>query len=86
MAHRFSFDVSGDPSAALAKAEAAVREAGGTFAGNANGGSFSGKTPIGEVKGTYSVAAGRVTIEITEKPFLAPKAMIEAKIRGFFGA
>lgn len=86
MNHRFSFDVPGDPAAALAKAQAAVKEGGGTFSGDATGGTFSGPTPVGDVKGTYQVAGGHVTIEITEKPFLAPKALVESKIRGFFGA
>ena len=86
MAHTFSFDVSGDPAAALAKAQTAVRSAGGTFTGDAAAGSFSGKTPAGEVKGTYKVNAGRVTVDVTDKPFLVPKAMVESKVRELFGA
>ena len=86
MAHTFSFDVPGDPATALARAEAAVRGAGGTFSGDAAAGAFSGKTPAGQVKGAYRVQGGRATIEILEKPFLVPKALVESKIRELFGA
>ncbi len=86
MAHTFSFDVPGDPAAALAKASSLVKEAGGTFTGDATAGTFSGKTPAGDVKGTYRASDGRVTVEITDKPFIVPKAVVESKVKGFFGA
>ena len=86
MAHSFSFDLPGDPAAAVAKAGTIVRDAGGTFSGDASAGSFAGKTPVGEVKGVYRGSGGRVTVEITGKPFVVPKSMAESKIREFFGA
>jgi hypothetical protein len=86
MAHTFSFDLPGDPATALKVASSAVTSAGGTFSGDANAGSFSGKTPVGAVKGNYQVAGRRVTIDITDQPFVVPKAMIESKVREFFGA
>ena len=86
MAHSFAFDLPGDPAAALAKASSLVKGAGGTFAGDADAGSFAGKTPVGEVKGTYRVAGSRVSVTITDKPFVVPKSVVESKVKGFFGA
>ena len=86
MAHTFSFDLPGDPAAALAKASSLVTGAGGAFAGDAAAGSFAGQTPVGEVKGTYRVAGKTVSVTVTDKPFVLPKAVVEAKVKGFFGA
>ena len=86
MAHSFSFELPGDPQSAVTKAGTLVRQAGGTFSGDANGGSFTGKTPVGEVRGDYRTAGKTVTVEITHKPFIVPKATVESKIREFFGA
>ena len=86
MAQSFSFDLPGDPQAAVTKAGILVRQAGGTFSGGVDGGSFTGKTPVGEVKGNYRTAGNTVTVEITDKPFIVPKTTVESKIREFFGA
>jgi hypothetical protein len=86
MANAFTFDVPGDLAAALAKARQEVTAAGGTFSGDLQAGSFSGKTPLGAVKGTYTAAGRSVTVTITEKPWLVPAGTIEATIREYFGA
>lgn len=86
MAHTFSFDVPDDAATALAKASSLVKGAGGSFAGDENGGTFAGKTPAGDVKGRYQVAGKTVTIEITDKPFIVPKTLVESKVKEFFGA
>lgn len=86
MAHKFSFDLPGDPASVLAKASSAVTAGGGTLSRDANVGSFSGRTPMGEVKGNYRVSGKTVTIEVTDKPFVVPKSVVELKVRGFFGA
>lgn len=86
MAHTFSFDVPDGAETALAKASSLVTSAGGSFAGDTNGGTFAGKTPVGDVKGRYQVAGKTVTIEITDKPFIVPKTLVETKVKEFFGA
>jgi hypothetical protein len=58
---------------------------GGTFSGDTQQGQFSGVTPIGNVKGKYTVTANNeIDVEITDKPFLAPMTIIEDKIRNYF--
>ena len=84
MAHIFSFDLP-DADAALEKASTSVQAAGGTFTGDTLAGTFSGKTPVGQVKGSYRVAGRVVTVTITDKPFVLSKALVESKVRSFFG-
>jgi hypothetical protein len=85
MAHIFSFDLPDDATAALAKASTTVQEAGGSFSGDMLAGTFAGKTPVGQVKGSYRVAGRMVTVTITDKPFVLSKSLVESKVRSFFG-
>jgi hypothetical protein len=68
----------------LALVEQALRVQGGQFKGNEESGEFSGKTPLGEVRGEYRVQDGQIQIRIVRKPTMVPMAMIEKEIRGFF--
>lgn len=51
-----------------------------------NGGSVyeSGRFSISGVEGRYSFSDGVLTINVTDKPFLATWGMIESKINQFF--
>lgn len=86
MANSFTFEVPDELSAALAKAKQEVVAVGGSFTGDLQSGAFAGTTPLGTVKGTYIAAGQRVTVTLTEKPWLVPTGAIEAKVRAYFGA
>jgi hypothetical protein len=82
---RFTVASSGDLNATLARVEKTITSKGGSFSGDTKEGQFSGVTPIGNVKGKYTVTANNdIDITITDKPFLAPMSVIENKIRDYF--
>ncbi|MFL5330129.1 MAG: hypothetical protein ACJ8C4_14605 [Gemmataceae bacterium] len=82
----FQITVTGDLQSAFDRAKSQITAAGGTFTGNANGGSFSGQVPVmGSIAGQYTVSGNVVTVTITDKPFLVPCATIEKKVREYFG-
>ncbi|MEO5341957.1 MAG: hypothetical protein H7842_01230 [Gammaproteobacteria bacterium SHHR-1] len=68
----------------LARVERAVLDQGGQFQGDSRAGTFSGKTPLGEVQGEYRVSDGQICIRILRKPSMVPLGMIEKQIRAFF--
>lgn len=68
------------PAAELLKeAKAAAAANGLSFEGNEQRGSFSSVSP--RVKGTYSVKDGVLTVQMTEKPWFVPEALIEVQLR-----
>lgn len=82
---RFTVASNGDLSATLERVEKTITGKGGSFSGDTRQGQFSGVTPIGNVKGKYTVTANNdIDITITDKPFLAPMSVIENKIRDYF--
>ena len=86
MAHFFTIPVSGPISVTLGKVGSEITCSGGSFEGNEACGTFSGKTPLGFIKGEYCcLSANEIKITIVEKPFLVPYSVIEAKIREYFG-
>jgi hypothetical protein len=86
MAHSFTISVSRPISLILGKVGSEITCGGGTFEGVESCGTFSGKTPLGFIKGEYCcISPGEIKITITEKPFLVPYGMIESKIREYFG-
>lgn len=79
MSHKFSFEVTNvDQSLSNVKSE--MLKAGHKFNGDSSKGSFSG----GGVEGDYQIAGNTVTVNITKKPFVAPKSLIEKKIKEYF--
>jgi|JI8StandDraft_1071087.scaffolds.fasta_scaffold377855_1 hypothetical protein len=85
MAHKFTVSPSDDLAATLKRVENTITGKGGQFSGNTSEGHFAGTTPIGMVKGKYVVRNGKdIEITITDKPFIAPLAIIETKIRDYF--
>ena len=82
---RFTVASNGDLTATLERVEKTITSKGGSFTGDTTQGQFSGVTPVGNVKGKYTVNANKdIEITITDKPFIAPMSIIENKIRDYF--
>jgi len=77
----FSFEINRpeDIGKTLASVERTVRGGGGSFSGNEQNGSFSGKG----VDGKYSVG-DKITITITKKPMFASDSMVKSAISDYF--
>jgi hypothetical protein len=85
----FTVTVSGDLGATLDRVKRQIVDAGGTFDGNTEAGSFSGSVAlVGSFEGEYTASGSDVTITITKKPWnpLASCDRIESKIRDYFAA
>lgn len=72
-----------DLNADLDRIRKEIEKAGGIFQGDSNKGTIAVKTPFGEVAGTYNIRGGLAQIEITDKPFLVSRSMIESKIKAY---
>ncbi|PTQ88197.1 hypothetical protein [Agitococcus lubricus] len=82
---RFTITPNDNLEATLARVKQTITSKGGSFAGDTQQGQFSGSTPVGFVKGKYTVNANQtIEIVITDKPFIAPMMIIEEKIRNYF--
>ncbi len=82
---KFTISPKDELSATLERVKNTITSKGGTFSGDIKTGQFSGVTPVGKVKGIYTVTASNdIDIEITDKPFIAPMSIIENKIRDYF--
>lgn len=84
MAHKITVSPKDDLQTTLKRVETTITNKGGQFAGDTSSGTFAGVTPIGMVKGKYLVRGNDIEITITDKPFLAPQAIIDGKIRDYF--
>jgi hypothetical protein len=89
MASSFHLDFPGTSADFVVNANKAITHQGGIFKGNTQTGTFSIKTPIGAVKGTYNVLDSledktKVAITITQKPLLVPISKIQQVIQGYF--
>lgn len=58
--------------------------AGGTFQGDAAAGTFGVSTPLGDIRGTYTIEQSVIHVSIATKPFLVSCGMIEKQLRGYF--
>ena len=82
---RFTITPKDSLEATLDRVKTTITNKGGSFSGDTQEGQFAGVTPIGMVKGKYTVTANNnIEIAITDKPFLAPMGIIEGKIRDYF--
>jgi hypothetical protein len=80
----FSIPFSGTAADIKSKAEDAIVKAGGSFAGDTISGNFSVPTPLGEIKGTYTMDnTSPINIKISEKPFFISCKIIEDKLSGY---
>jgi hypothetical protein len=72
----FSIPFSGSAQDVFSKAKAAVEKQGGSFNGDANGGSFSINV-FGAISGSYTVSGNQLNIVIEDKPMMIPCGAIE---------
>jgi hypothetical protein len=80
---QFQIKMSGDLEEKVKQARRIAAEHGVTFIGDSRKGKFSGRIMGGKLIGTYQVENGVLTVNITEKPFLATWSMVEGQIMGF---
>ena len=80
----FSISFSGNPDDVLNKAKIAVEKQGGTFSGDANGGSFSINV-FGAISGSYTVSGNQLNIIIEDKPMMIPCGAIENVLKNQIG-
>lgn len=66
------------------RARAAAAKEGGTITGNEQSGNFNGKTPLGEIAGTYTVNSGVLNVTINKKPMLVPQGAITSALDEYF--
>ena len=81
----FSIDFKGSAEDLVAKMKKAIEDAGGTFSGDTQSGSFSVKTPVGKIAGTYTISGQTIHITITEKPWIVSCSKIEEAIKKYMG-
>jgi hypothetical protein len=82
----FSIPFNSSPEALAAKAKQAISGAGGNFQGDSTAGNFDVSTPLGDIRGSYTIQGPSIMVTITSKPFLVSCGMIEKQLRGYFEA
>ena len=76
----FTIPISGAPDQVLNRAKAAIEKQGGTFSGDAGGGTFS-LNVFGNISGSYTVSGNQLNVVIEEKPIMIPCAAIESALK-----
>ncbi len=80
----FSIPFSGSAEEVHNKARAAVEKQGGSFNGDASGGSFSINV-FGTISGSYTVSGSQLNIVIEDKPMMIPCGAIENVLKSQIG-
>lgn len=80
---QFSIEFSGAAEELLQKAKDGITQARGSFEGDTSQGSFKVPTPLGEIKGAYTIEASVITITVGDKPMLLGCGRIESELRKF---
>jgi hypothetical protein len=80
----FSIGFSGSPEDVFNRAKSAVEKQGGSFSGDATGGSFSIQV-FGTISGSYTVSGQELNIVIEDKPMMIPCAAIENALKSQIG-
>ncbi len=80
---QFSIEFSGAAEELLQKAKDGITRAKGSFDGDASQGSFKVPTPLGDIKGNYTIDASVITIAVADKPMLLGCGRIESELRKF---
>jgi len=68
------------------KAKTGITNAGGTFNGNTESGSYTVPSPIGEIAGNYNVAGSSIMFEIISKPMFLGCDRIESELRKYLSS
>jgi hypothetical protein len=85
MAHSFTITLADEISSLIGKIRSEITGAGGRFEGNAEYGSFDGKSILGTIKGEYRcITRNEIEITITHKPLIVPYGRIESEIKQYF--
>jgi hypothetical protein len=66
------------------KARHAIVRAGGIFQGDFTAGTFDVSTPLGTIRGSYSIQQSVIYVVIHSKPFLVSCGLIEKQLRSYF--
>jgi hypothetical protein len=80
----FSIPFTITPAEVATKAKAAITNAGGQFVGNEQSGGFHLATPMGTVRGSYSIQGNVLNVVIESKPFFIGCGVIETQLRKYF--
>ena len=80
----FSFNIKrpADVAGTVKSVEHKIKSSGGRFSGDEKSGSFINRA--GDVAGEYLVLKNNIKITITQKPFIYPYSIVEARIREYF--
>lgn len=81
---KFDVKLDEDAQVVIDKVKTLISQHGGTLQGDAAKGSFEGMTPAGMIRGIYEITGRTATIEIHDKPWMLPQAMIEQVVREYF--
>ncbi len=79
----FDIAFSGSADNLVKTATEAIGGAGGIFKGDITSGEFELSTPVGGIKGTYSLQEGSIHISIHSKPLLLSCSRIEEELRNY---
>lgn len=77
----FNIAFTGTPLELTSKAKKGITGAGGTFDGDAFNGVFEMPTPVGAIKGKYSIVTSVIEIIITDKPFFISCKRIQEELQ-----
>ena len=81
-----TIELNADAGQIVKKAQEAISAVGGTFTGDAEQGSFELSTPIGLVKGAYTIQEMIISIRIHSKPLFLSCGRIEEELRHYLAA
>jgi hypothetical protein len=79
----FPLEFAGSPDELISRAKQAIQNVGGTFSGDSASGAFELKTPLGRVRGNYSIEENAIRMQISEKPLLLSCGRIEEELRKY---
>lgn len=70
----------------ITNAKEALARRDGNLTGDERSGQFNISTPVGSVKGNYTIEGQFMHVNITKKPFFVSESMIEDAIQKFLGS
>lgn len=83
---KFDIAISKEPAEIVQKAAEAIGHAGGALTGDSSAGEFQLPTPLGSIRGKYSLQQNVMQIEIGSKPMLLSCSRIEEELRNYLSA
>ncbi len=80
----FSIPFQSSAQEVVSQARNAISQAGGNMEGNGDAGMFDVSTPLGEIRGSYTIENMIIHVTITSKPFIVSCGLIETQLRRYF--